>query len=380
MDSDQNQLVSESSFSNPGWADLIWGSNEDDVHRAVSVPQHAQLDELNLQPNVQKNFEQKLLVNEPTSTFNVQNADPAFLTRFVMFASHVTFSNVWQFIQDFVEGHEQTNENYWCDEEGQAILGGLFEETRFVEYQIRMFTYGGELGLALEVLDGYPPAIQGFWKDLQRALKQGDFLQSSEQESDEEDFDEDDSFLFEDSDTEFDALDLNDAKFLKLSESPELARQWFQDLSNPNFMQQTLLLMTWNCQNQQNFETVTKDPKAAQKLFDTIIACMIATVDDFCLPIARCASKLVSQIVDSHDVRVTEKQFNVLVETLVRWTCEQNLEAKLTSSKEVASILSSQMSKMAPLAATCRETLERVYTQAPYDCVRENLHNVLRAH
>jgi len=176
---------------------------------------------------------------------------------------------------------------------------------------------------------------------------------------------------------------LEQSKFLKLDESPELVHQMFQDLSDPNFMQQTLLLLAWNCQDAQNFQAVTGAKNQAQQLFDTIIACMIATAADFCLPIARCASLLVSQLVESHDIRVTEDQFNVLVKTLVQWTISQHSaqnECKLTSSKEVASILSSQMSKMAPLAANWKDTLQRVYSQAPYDCVRANLQDVVRTY
>jgi len=114
-----------------------------------------------------------------------------------------------------------------------------------------------------------------------------------------------------------------------------------------------------------------------------IITCMIATAADFCLPITRCASLLISQIVDAHDVEVSDEQFNVLVQTLVRWSLKNQSEehkSKLTSSEEVASILSQQMSKMAPRAVNYKETLERVYLQAPYDCVRSNLHNVIRAY
>merc|ERR1719510_1197870 len=104
----------------------------------------------------------------------------------------------------------------------------------------------------------------------------------------------------------------------------------FQDLSDPNFMQQTLLLLAWNCRDAQNFQAVTGAKNQAQQLFDTVIACMIATAADFCLPIARCASLLVSQLVEAHDVQVSDEQFNVLVETLVRWSLKnQEHKSKL---------------------------------------------------
>jgi len=218
-------------------------------------------------------------------------------------------------------------------------------------------------------------AVQEFWKQLQRALQEQEFTAEPVESDSEEDL----GYL--DSDDEEMDLDLLDTKFLKVGESPELVEQWFEDLSNPNFMQQTLLLLAWNCQDAQNFQVVT-DGKQAQKLFDTIIACMFATAADFCLPIARCASLLVSQLVESHDIKITQEQFDVLVKTLVQWSISNQAEtgSKLTSSKEVASILSSQMSKMAKFAVNWKDTLEQVYTQAPYDCVRENLHQVIRAY
>merc|ERR1712156_422871 len=125
---------------------------------------------------------------------------------------------------------------------------------------------------------------------------------------------------------------LQESKFLKLGEEPELIDQMFEDLSNPNFMQQTLLLLAWNCQDAQNFQAVTGDNQA-QQLFDTIIACMFATAADFCLPIARCASLLVSQLVESHDIKITQEQFDVLVKTLVQWSISNQAEtgSKLTS-------------------------------------------------
>jgi len=252
----------------------------------------------------------------------------------------------------------------------------LFDETRFVEYQVKIFAFKGRLGICLEIQKGFAPSVQEFWNELQQELKEKDLLEVQDEESDCE------SDFLESSDEEdgLPDLDLDEAKFLNLHESPELVEQWKEDLENPNFMQQTLLQLAWNCQNAENFNAVAGDNQA-QQLFDTIIACMIATAADFCLPIARCASLLISQIVDAHDVQVSDEQFNVLVQTLVNWSLKnQEHKSKLTSSEEVASILSQQMSKMAPRAINYKETLERVYLHAPYDCVRANLHNVIQAY
>jgi len=377
MDRDQNEPASDSSISNQDWS-LIWGTSQEAARfRAVEIHEDFAPIIEDREPQLpQKIFEQSEDRRHPPQ---IQEVDPMFLTRCVTFATQIAFPVVFQFVLDFVQENEQTNGNFAPDQANAVIRGGLFDETRFVEYQIKFFTFGGRLGLSLDILDGYAPAVQDFWKELLRALQQNDFTEAPI----ESDVESDSDYDFLESDGEVDSpFDLEQTKFLNLGESPELVDQMFQDLSNPNFMQQTLLLLAWNLQDAQNFKAVTGDNQA-QQLFDTIIACMIATAADFCLPIARCASVLVSQLVDSHDIKVTDEQFNVLVQTLVQWTISNSQppdeQIKLTSSKEVASILSSQMSKMAPLAANWKDTLEQVYTQAPYDCVRANLYGVIRA-
>jgi len=311
-------------------------------------------------------------------SFTIREGDPEFLTRAVMFGPHIVFSTIFQFVLDFIQMNEQSRGSFQADQANALFRGGLFDETRFAEYEIKIFTFGGRLGLSLDVLKGFAPAVQQFWNELQQGLKEKDLLKCQEDESDEEEYD----FLESDDEDGLPTLNLDDAKYLNLNESPELVNQWLQDLENPNFMQQTLLQMAWNCQNSQNFQVIAGDNQA-QQLFDTIIACMIATAADFCLPIARCAALLISQLVDTHDIQVTNEQFNVLVQTLVQWSLENHAEehkSKLTRSEEVASILSSQMSKMAPRAVNWKDTLQQVYTQAPYDSVRANLHQVVRAY
>jgi len=377
MDSDQNQYVpyvleSTSDFS------LFWGHSAEADPRyrgAASVPESHEAPALQIRkPTTTKIFEQNEDCSFPLVN-TVPEIDILFLSRFVLFGAQTTIPVVFQFVLDIIQDNELTNGNFEADRIAHVIRGGVFDETRFVEYQINLFTNGGKLGLSLDILDGFAPAVQEFWKQLQRVLQEKEFTEEPVESDSEEDL----GFL-ESDDEEMD-LDLFDAKFLKVWEFPELVEQWFEDLSNPNFRQHTLLLLAWNCQDAQNFQAVT-DGKQAQKLFDTIIACMIATAADFCLPIARCASVLVSQLVESHDIKISDEQFNVLVQTLVQWTISNQDENanRLTSSQEVASLLSSQMSKMATLAVNWKDTLEQVYTQAPYDCVRENLHEVIRAY
>eukprot|EP00493_Phyllostaurus_siculus_P001285 UN01293 len=363
----------ESSISSQD-AELIWGSSQDnDRYRSAPLYEEPQ-ESMELQkPLSQKIFERS---EERVLHPQLHEEDPMFLTRYVMFASQVALASIFQFVLDFTLANDNTSKNVQVDRTNSRIRGGLFDETRFVEYNMKMFTFGGRLGLKLDIQEGDRLAIQTFWNELNRALQQSGYTESQDDESEDES-----EYDFESDSEDGFGLDLlQESKFLKLGEEPELIGQMFEDLSNPNFMQQTLLLLAWNCQDAQNFQAVTGENQA-QQLFDTIIACMISTAADFCLPIARCASLLVSQLVDTHDINVTKEQFDVLVQTLVQWSINnQDNEQKLTSSEEVASILSSQMSKMAPLAADWKDTLQQVYTQAPYDSVRANLHEVIRAY
>lgn len=373
----QNSLVSEPSISNDDW-NLLFQPVSNDAVRGARVRDYKEPVPREMKQDFQKIFEQASEGRSDPPPLAIQVLDPTFLTRAAMFGPQVVFSTVYQSIIVFIQTNGQTCGNFECDEENCMIRGGLFDETRFVEYQIKIFAFEDRLGLSLDILEGFSPSVQEFWNELQQELKEKELLESQDEESDcEYDF-------LESSDEEdgLPGLDLDEAKFLNLHESPELVEQWYEDLENPNFMQQTLLQLAWNCQNAQNFKAVAGENQA-QQLFDTIITCMIATAADFCLPIARCASVLISQIVDAHDVQVSDEQFNVLVQTLVRWSLKNQShehKCKLTSSEEVASILSQQMSKMAPRAVDYKETLERVYLQAPYDCVRANLHNVIRAY
>jgi hypothetical protein len=368
----QNPLVSATSISNDDW-NLLFDPMHNEAVRGARVRDFREAPiGMELKQDFQKTFEQPSEGRSDPLPLTVPVLDPLFLTRVAILAPHVVFSTIYQFVVEFIRTNGQTCGNYECDEESCVIRGGLFDETRFVEYQVKIFAFKDRLGICLEIQKGFAPSVQEFWNELQHELKEQDLLEFQDDESDCE------SDFLESSDEE-DDLDLDEAKFLNLHESPELVEQWKEDLENPNFMQQTLLQLAWNCQNAENFRAVAGDNQA-QQLFDTIIACMIASAADFCLPIARCASLLISQIVDSHKVQVSDEQFDVLVQTLVSWSLKnQEHKSKLTSSEEVASILSQQMSKMAPRAVNYKETLERVYLQAPYDCVRANLHNVIQA-
>jgi len=369
----QNPLVSETSISNDDW-NLLFDPMHNEAVRGARVRDfQREPTGMELKQDFQKTFEQPSEGRSDPLPLTVPVLDPFFLTRVAILAPHVVFSTIFQFVVEFIQTNGQTCGNYECDEESCLIRGGLFDETRFVEYQVKIFAFKGRLGICLEIQKGFAPSVQEFWNELQHELKEQDLLEFQDDESDCE------SDFLESSDEE-DDLDLDEAKFLNLHESPELVEQWKEDLENPNFMQQTLLQLAWNCQNAENFRAVAGDNQA-QQLFDTIIACMIASAADFCLPVARCASLLISQILDAHNVQVSDEQFDVLVQTLVSWSLKnQEHKSKLTSSEEVASILSQQMSKMAPRAINYKETLERVYLHAPYDCVRTNLHNVIQAY
>merc|ERR1712241_310342 len=139
-----------------------------------------------------------------------------------------------------------------------------------------------------------------------------------------------------------------------------------EEMQDQSFMLHALLLLSWNCQLQQNIEVISSAGQA-QQLFDLIIACLVATATDFCLPIARSASLLVSKLAETGDVQISEQQFQVLVDTIVQWTIQNNngdFAETVTQSEEIARLLSSN---------DCMQQLHEVYDRVPFESVRQNI-------
>lgn len=356
--------------------ELLFGSiPEDNVSRAVAIheaePNHFFQNPIQEKKN---NFED--LGDLPPGQVYV--SDLRHLTRYCILACHATIPMVFEFLLEYVQANEK---NYNINEQTQCIIGCVFDETRFAEYKLQLFSHSNQRGLYLDVLKGFAPSMSKFWSMLQEALLEADFIIPSEAEGDEFDSDDLEDFLLSD-DEECEPLDLTGAKYLNLDQDPTLVNEWMKDLENPNFMQHTLLLLAWNCQLRKNMQVILSDGRA-QQLFDTVVACMLATAADFCLPIARCSAMLVNQLVQSGDIKVTQDQFQVLVQSMVQWTLDNHCQQeKVTQSEEIAQLLSSQLPKLASLIPQTGsfDTIQTVYRQAPFASVRANLRPVLEAY
>jgi hypothetical protein len=360
--------------SSSDWSLLFGNVEEDSVHRSASLGETEEPEFTTCKQIPQKKFPQTQLEVESPQVRNVQSL--AFLTRFVMCKQHVSISMLFEFMVSFFLDNDQTRKNLKFNERTSTIIGCVFSGSQQAHYRVQLFSFEKNLGVSLDITDGFSPAIQEMWKSLTQSLQTSDLVECNEVESDFEDFND----LY--SEDEDDAP-LEDFDYIKLDNHPALVKDLINDLNDPNFMQHTLLLLAFNCQLDRNFQEIVGDASKAQQLFDTIIACMISTAADFCLPIARCASLLISQLVESGSITVNEEQFNVLVQALVQWTLDQGNQQdqdKLTQSEEVATLLSSQVKNLATLAETAKAELRQVYQDAPYDIVRENLSDVILAY
>lgn len=335
---------------------------------------------------------------QTTSTVSTTNCDgsqpsvedPAHLVRYVMLVAGVDVNSAFQFLKEFVQTHQK---NFKVVEDDFSILSIVFDGTLFAQFRIQIFSHGRHCGVCVHVMEGQAQdAVTEFWRKLKIDLTTSDFVDQVENEDalfEDEAQSEDDDFFASWDRWGSDAEDEEETPSLSLSipslNKPNLLETDYvdslmEDLQDQNFMMHSILLLAWNCQLQQNLETISSAGQA-QQLFDAIITCLVASAADFCLPIARSASLLVHQLVDTGAIKITEAQFEVLVNTIVQWTIQNSGDSDtITQSEEIAQLLTSQLTKLDVAAnSAVRAQLQEVYTRAPFQSVRQNIKPLVEA-
>jgi len=354
-----------------------------DVNRAAATF-HSKQDSYH---SMNKNpfFNQKTISTVSTTNCNGSQPsveDPAHLVRYVMLVAGVDTESVFQYLKEFVQTHQR---NFKVVEGDLSILSIVFDETLFAQFRIQIFSHGRDYGVCIHLMDGQAQdAVTEFWRKLKIALTTSEFVDQIENEDqlfDDETQSEDDWDLWSDEEEgnlsfALPIPSLNKPNLLQTDHVDSL----MEDLQDQNFMMHSILLLAWNCQLQQNLETISSAGQA-QQLFDAIISCLVASAADFCLPIARSASLLVNQLVETGAIQITEAQFEVLVNTIVQWTIQNSGDSDtITQSEEIAQLLTSQLSKFDVAAnSVVRAQLEEVYTRAPFQSVRQNIKPLVEA-
>lgn len=309
------------------------------------------------------------------------------LVRYVMLAAGVDLNIVFAFLEEYVRAHQK---NFKITGESFSFISFVFDGTHFAQFRVSIFSNGQDMGVCLHVLEGAAQdAVTEFWRKLKLALIGRQFVDQPEEDLSvdmQNQCDDDDDFFaswYSDEEEDIPSLAMPTAPSMPTSAiteptilQPGYVNNLMEDLQDQNFMMHSILLLAFNCQLQQNLEIISRAGQA-QQLFDSIIACLVASAADFCLPIARSASLLVNQLVETGAITISEAQLQILVNTVAQWTIQNhhgNSET-VTQSEEIAQLLTSQLPKLAHVASNTqvRKTLEEVYSQVPFKSVRQNI-------
>jgi len=349
--------------------DRILGSPENDTHRALLMSSEKDFSALEAS-DFDSVYTQKksATTTQFTEAFGLPQAQSLDTLRHVILQT-VDIATVFSCLVNFVRA-SQGFQNDTVDQYAKSIVGYVFDQTRYGQYKVQLFEYQGALGVSCSLIDGFAPTVQTFWQELVQALENEGYVTPAPMEAS-----EDDDFFFSD-DEEMD-LDLTSASFLSLDQDPEVIGSYVQDLKDPNYMLHTLMLLSWNLTNQENFEAARK--ACAQELFSNVVACLVSTATELTLPFVRSASILAAKLISEANVQVTKEQEAAIVQTIFSWTLNHGSSMTVTRSEEVATVLTEQLGNFVRLSEQSRDVLETIHKETDFEQVRYNIGSVLHS-
>jgi len=267
--------------------------------------------------------------------------------------------------------------NEKVDLRSKTVIGYIFDETRFAKYIIQMYKEkDNQVGVRCDLMDGFALCLQAFWKGLEQNLSDSGMLSK---EMDLEDISmEDLSFLWSDEEDSMDLvappLDLNACKFLQLGEDIACLENMLEDLQDPNFLQDTILLLSHNCQESSNLELIAQKP---QEFFNAAIqACIISQMT---LPVVRCAMVFIDHLCQAAQVSVSEEHHALLLDQLAQWSgVNVTKTTEVTESSEIATLLSKNLPNLCPQPSDS-DLLAQIEETTEYETVRRNVRKYLQA-
>lgn len=266
--------------------------------------------------------------------------------------------------------------NEKVDPRSKTVIGYIFDETRFAKYIIQMYKEKDNIGVRCDLMDGFALCLQPFWKGLEQSLCDSGMLQK---EMEEEDISMDDlSFLWSDEEDSMDLvappLDLNACKFLQLEEDVACLDNMIEDLQDPNFLQDTILLLSHNCQESSNLELIAQKP---QEFFNAAIqACIISQMT---LPVVRCAMVFIDHLCRAAQVSVSEETVQLLLDQLAQWSgVHVTKTTEVTESSEIATLLSKNLPNLCPRPLDSN-LLAQIADTTTFKTVERNVRKYLQA-
>jgi len=303
--------------------------------------------------------------------------DLTFAIRYVLFDKSMQ-QGVFDHIVDFVQKYQEEQPNYCVLPEESKMMGYLFEDSQFAFYSLQLFRHADTLGLSCDLYDGFAPTLNPFWNALKSDLIDAQLVSQEDETFEDE---EDDDLDFLDSDTEDGGLDgfmldlsIPSMKYLNLEDDQTVIESWVQDIQDPNFSQETLLSLSYNCQSETNLQILVDN--YAQDLFDSILASMSSSMTAETLPSVRSACVVLAELAKFSAVNVTEDHIKVLIDQLAKWTLSPQKTTDLMRSQEVATLLSKcilpKFSELAKgfLADIQTSVLETIQKETEFDEVK----------
>jgi len=347
--------------------DRILGCAEDNTYRALASSKFFAHEASDFGSDYTK---KSATTTQLTNAFGLPQAQSLNTLRHAMLLS-VDIDAVFNCLINLVRA-SQGFQNDTVDMSSKSIIGYVFDQTRFGEYKLQLFEHEGALGVSCCLIDGFAPTVQTFWQELVQSLENEGLITPEPMETS-----DDDDFFFSD-DEEMEDLDLTKASFLSLDENPEVLGSYVEDLKDPNFMLHTLMLLSYNLnENQKNFEAASK--VCAQELFSSVVACLVSTATELTLPLVRSASILAAKLISEANVKVTKEQEAAIVQTIFSWTLNHGSPMTVTRSEEIATVLTEQLGNFVRLSENSRDVLETIQKETDFEQVRYNIGSVLHS-
>lgn len=362
---------------------LLFGPPEDDgATRAVGIAREIPFGKVDLQ-GPRHNKVPSSSTKKSNDLINIPFIDDLSMeTRYIVFPSgkldsQEIFDHVVNFAREKAPNHEVFPHE-------SKVLGYVFHEVRFGFFCLQVFKHAEGLGLSCQLHDGFAPALTPFWNAVKDEFTKCGLLPADVGEEDsDEDFD--DAFFDSDTDLTDDGglflLDLSipENKFLDLQSDPTLVEEWIEDIKDPNFSQDTLLVLAYNCQASNNLTFLME--KYVQQLFEAVMASMSYAMD-LDLPGIRSACTFLD-LVAKHaaEVKVTDVQIQDMINQIARWTIAERENNRVTRSSEIASLLSQNLLKFHNLGRASpgvpKKLIQTIRQKSEFETVKQNLEKFL---
>lgn len=253
--------------------------------------------------------------------------DLRLLTAIILTTAEVALA--FDAILAFLNTTAQGLKNFKAHSSTKTAYSYKFESSSFTCFKFSIFkTVEDQVGVCCNRLNGDSVLMSKVWQEFKVFMAERGLY---EEEMLLEQFDFEDGFFSEDEDD----LDLEALMYLDLTQDENFVQKLIEEIQDVNLCEHALLLLTFNCQREENLNVVL-DHSAA--LFDGITTCLDQNEEN--LVVARCCARLcVLMTENNQQLNVQWEDFEVFMKTLVNWSlgsAQQKLTVPVDVSEEAA--------------------------------------------